>query len=168
MSARDMSDAPTKRTRKRRAANKPQPIPASETNTTYFWKRQTITETFARIQADLEHPWLAIGDFLDDWRFTESQDRADLVREGIVALDEQSGERVELHRWASFCAAMVEWLCWQDGLPFPEWTSCSDYRLEEPWFLYPGDLLRAWQLATTPAPFKMRNIFGGDQMLARA
>lgn len=165
MSTRDMSDALPKHTHKRRDKSEPQPIPAGESNTRYFWKRQTIAETFARIRADWEHPWLAIGDFLDDWRFTEPHDRGDLVREGIVVLDQDSDE---VHRWAAFCAAMVEWLCWHDGLSFPAWTSRAEYRLEEPWFLYPGDLLRAWQLATTPAPFKMRNIFGGDQMLARA
>jgi hypothetical protein len=53
----------------------------------------------------------------------------------------------------------------QDELLFPSWTSRAEYRLSEPWFLYPGDLLPAWQLATTPTPFKMRNLFGGDQML---
>jgi hypothetical protein len=62
---------------------------------------------------------------------------------------------------------MVEWLCWQDGLPFPEWTSQASYRLQDPWFLYKGWKLRAWQLATTPTPFRMRNIFGGDRMLDR-
>jgi len=73
----------------------------------------------------------------------------------------------EMQRWAAFCAAMVEWLCWQDGLLFPTWTDQEIYTLEEPWFLYKGWRLRAWQLATTPAPFKMRNIFGGDRMLDR-
>ena len=91
-------------------------------------------------------------------------DRPDLVREGIAAPDEGT---VELQRWAAFCAAMVEWLCRQDELPFPAWTANAAYRLSEPWFLYPGDLLRAWQLVSTPTPFKMRNIFGGDQMLSR-
>jgi hypothetical protein len=35
------------------------------------------------------------------------------------------------------------------------------------WFLYPGWRLRAWQLAETPVPFRMRNIFGGDRILSR-
>jgi hypothetical protein len=49
----------------------------------YHWRRQTMAETFARIVADPAHPWLAIGEFLDDWRFTAMPDRLDLVREGI-------------------------------------------------------------------------------------
>lgn len=130
----------------------------------YHWQRQTIAETYARIQRDPTQPWVAIGDFLDDWRFTGLQDRAELVQESIGP----SGNTLEFVRWAAFCAAMVEWLCWQDGLPFPPWTTREEYRLGEPWFLYPGELLRPWQLATTPTPFKMRNIFGGDQMLERA
>ncbi len=129
----------------------------------YRWHRQTIAETFERIKRE-STPWVPIGDFLDDWRRSERDDRLELVSMGI----EPAGENPELQRWAAFCAAMTEWLCWQDHLPFPAWTSDDAYRLAEPWFLYPGDLLRAWQLATTPAPFKMRNIFSGDRTLSRA
>jgi hypothetical protein len=130
----------------------------------YHWRRQTIAETFVRIEKAPKFPWLAIGDFLDDWRQTRRDDRLDLIAEGIRAPE---GDQESL-RWAAFCAAMVEWLCWQDHLPFPVWTNRLEYRLRDPWFLYPGDPLRAWQLVTTPAPFKMRNIFGGDHMLDRA
>lgn len=42
-----------------------------------------------------------------------------------------------------------------------------EYWLAEPWFLYLGWRLRAWQLAETPVPFRMRNVFGGDRILAR-
>ena len=88
--------------------------------------------------------------------------RADLVADPIAAaIDEEQG------RWAALCAAAVEWLCWQDRLPFPTWTAKPEYILRAPWFLYPGWRLRAWQLATTPAPFKLRNIFGGDRILDR-
>ena len=129
----------------------------------YLWHRQTIAETFERICGrNGTTPWVAIGDFLDDWRRSAVEDRRELVTEPIAP-----APTPELQRWAAFCAAMVEWLCWQDGLPFPEWTKQESYRLQEPWFLYKGWRLRAWQLATTPTPFKMRNIFGGDRMLDR-
>ncbi len=132
----------------------------------YHWHRQTIAETFALIVKEPAFPWVAIGDFLDDWRQSAREDRLELVATGVPDAD-LTQDNLELRRWAAFCAAMVEWLCWQDQLPFPPWTNRTEYRLSEPWFLYPGDLLRAWQLATTPAPFKMRNIFGGDQILDR-
>ncbi len=81
----------------------------------------------------------------------------------IAAPEGALGQR----RWAASCAATVEWLCRQDQLPSPARTGNDAYRLDRPWFLYPGHLLRAWQLATPPAPFKQRNIFGGDRMLDR-
>jgi hypothetical protein len=66
----------------------------------YHWHRQTIQETFERIcAAGNTTPWVAIGDFLDDWRRSAVEHRRELV--------------------------------------------------------------------TTPTPFKMRNIFGGDRMLDR-
>lgn len=128
----------------------------------YRWKRNTIEETFNSIREG-RSPWVPIGNFLDDWRRSDVEDRLELVCMGIAF----AGNDPELLRWAAFCAAMVEWLCWQDHLPFPEWTSNSEYSLPQPWFLYPGDLLRAWQLASTPTPFKMRNMFTGDQVLSR-
>lgn len=123
---------------------------------------QTMAETFDRIRAGTT-PWVAIGDFLDDWRRASHEQRPALVAQPIAA----AGDDAELRRWAALCAGIVEWLCWNDDLPFPGWTSKPEYILPEPWFLYPGWRLRAWQLATTPAPFKMRNIFGGDHMLDR-
>lgn len=123
---------------------------------------QTAAETLARI-INGTTPWVAIGDFLDDWRHAPVEQRTALAAEPIAEV----GDDPTLKRWAAFCAAMVEWLCWNDRLPFPAWTSRQTYCLSEPWFLYSGWRLRAWQLATTPAPFKMRNIFGGDRILDR-
>jgi len=128
----------------------------------YRWHRQTIAETFERICSGTT-PWVAIGDLLDDWRRSSVEHRYELVETAIAP-----AATPETHRWAAFCAAMVEWLCWQDGLPFPAWTDQENYNLAEPWFIYEGRRLRAWQLVTTPAPFKMRNIYGGDRMLVRA
>jgi hypothetical protein len=129
----------------------------------YVWQRQTIGETYERIRREPSFPWLAVGDFLDDWRRSAVEDRLGLVESGISPAKSEPA----LRRWAAFCSAMVEWLCWQDQLTFPSWTTRPEFHLDEPWFLYPGLALRPWQLATTPAPFKLRNIFGGDHMLDR-
>ena len=123
---------------------------------------QTISQTFERIQQGTT-PWVAIGDFLDDWKRSAPENWSALVVEPIA----NHGGDADLRRWAAFCAAMVEWMCWKERLPFPSWTARDVYLLPEPWFLYRGWRLRAWQLATTPAPFKVRNIFGGDRMLDR-
>jgi hypothetical protein len=126
------------------------------------YQPQTAAETIRRIASrDQEDPWLALGQFLDDWRRADSAQRPGLVNE---PLPDVSADHL---RWAALVAAAVEWLCAQDRLPFPSWTGRSAYRLAEPWFLYPGWRLRAWQLAETPVPFRLRNIFGGDRILAR-
>ncbi len=127
----------------------------------YRWHRQTIAETFERILSGTTR-WVAIGDFLDDWRRSAVEDRIELAEAPIA-----QASTIEMLRWAAFCASMVEWLCWQDSLPFPTWTDQECYVLQEPWFIYDGYRLRAWQLVTTPAAFKTRNIYGGDRMLER-
>ena len=114
-----------------------------------------------RLVAEGVDPWLALGQFLDDWRGADPAERPLLVSE---PLPDVSPEHL---RWAALVAAAVDWLCAQDRLPVPSWTGRAEYRLPEPWFLYPGWRLRAWQLADTPVPFRMRNIFGGDRILSR-
>ncbi len=68
----------------------------------YRWHRQTIAETFQRIFSSTT-PWVAIGDFLDDWRRSAIDDRYELVNEPITPVSTP-----DLQRWAAFCAAMVE------------------------------------------------------------
>lgn len=121
---------------------------------------QSAAETLQLIGQGID-PWLPIGQFLDDWRGVVREKRLGLVTEPL------SDVPPEYCRWAAFLAAAVDFLCAQDHLPAPTWVRRSTYRLPEPWFLYPGWRLRAWQLAETPVPFRMRNIFGGDRILSR-
>ena len=122
----------------------------------YRW--YTIAETFEQI-CHHQEPWVAIGNFLNDWWYFAVEQRRELIETPLPP-----ATRPETLRWAAFCAAMVEWLCWQDDLAFPEWTSRACYTLADPWFLQESLARRAKLLVTTPAPFKMRNIFGGDRM----
>jgi hypothetical protein len=124
------------------------------------YRPQTAAETL-RLIVEGVAPWLAVGQFLDDWRGTEPRRRRHLVSEPPP---EVAGEHL---RWAALLAAAVDYLCAQGEMPAPAWTRRAEYRLKEPWFLYPGWRLRAWQLAETPVPFRMRNIFGGDRILSR-
>jgi hypothetical protein len=124
------------------------------------YQPQTATATLQRID-DGTDPWVALGDFLDDWRRTPSTERPGLVTAPLQPVSEPNA------RWAALISGAVEWLCAQDGLEFPSWTGRPEYRLPEPWFLYPGGRLRAWQLFETPVAFRVRNIFGGDRILDR-
>ena len=124
------------------------------------YRRQSAAHTLQRI-LDGGDPWVALGQFLDDWR-SEGIDR----RAGLIADPPAEVEGIFV-RWAALLAAAVDCLCAADGRAAPAWVRRSEYRLPEPWFLYPGWRLRAWQLAETPVPFRMRNIFGGDRILSR-
>jgi hypothetical protein len=88
-------------------------------------------------------------------------------RRGALCADPLPDVCQEHLNWAAFLAAAVEYRCYQDHLRFPLWTRKPEYVLDEPWFLYPGWRLRAWQLFKTPVPFVDRNIFGGDRILLR-
>lgn len=61
--------------------------------TRYGWQRQTIGETYRRICRAPSFPWLAIGDFLDDWRRSAPEDRLALVEDGITAVEAELGLR---------------------------------------------------------------------------
>jgi hypothetical protein len=124
------------------------------------YQPQTVAATMQRID-DGTDPWVALGDFLDDWRRTPATERPGLVASPVPSVSDLNV------RWAALLAAAVECLCAQDGLEFPAWTGYPQYRLSEPWFLYPGWRLRAWQLFETPVAFRVRNIFGGDRILDR-
>ncbi len=133
----------------------------AKTRTPY--RPDTAAAAFARI-THRENPHIALGDFLDDWRRTPLAERLSLVAQPI----ESAGADLVTRRWAALFAAAVEHLCVTDDVAVPSWVGREEYRLTEPWFLLPGTALRAWLLVSTPVPFKIRNVFGGDKILNRA
>ena len=129
---------------------------------TYNWHRFKVSESFERIIQG-ENPWVALGDFLDDWRRSNHDDRLMLVLQPL----KDASTPDELH-WAALFAATVEQLCSQENLPLPSWVVSPRYYLSEPW--YPEvktENLRRLQEETTPDVFKRHNVFGGDRLLYR-
>lgn len=128
----------------------------------YHWHRYSVAEGFQRLQQG-ENPWVALGDFLDDWRRSQQEDRLSLVTQPLeeaITSDEQ--------RWAALFAAAVEQLCVIEQLPVPDWAATPRYYLAEPW--YPEartENLRRLLAETTPEIFKKHNVFGGDSILSR-
>ena len=59
---------------------------------------------------------------------------------------------------ANYIAAMVEQAAERKGCRAPSWTQYVD-ALEEPWFAADLKSLRPWLLASSPVPFKRRNLF---------
>jgi hypothetical protein len=126
----------------------------------YGWQRFSIADAWQRIREG-ETPWVAIGDFLDDWYRSAVEDRLDLVR-----IADLTGGDV---RWAAVCAACVEQLCIQDELPVPLWTKSPQYILATPWYFdAKTPMYRKWLEETSFPAFKARNIMAGDRVLLRA
>jgi hypothetical protein len=107
-----------------------------------------------------EEPWFALGCFLHDWWCGAVDYRQELISEPPGPVTTPEGKR-----WAAFCAAVVEELCLRASLPCPAWTHLPDYILEFPWFYSSLLSQREWLLATSPEPFKRRNIFIGGSVL---
>ncbi len=121
---------------------------------------QTMAVTYAEI-CQGEDPWIALGNFMNDWFDHAKDQRERLVTEPLVLPGVPSAHT---RRWAAFCAASVEWLCQQYNVPCPAWVHDPRYRLPAPWFYYPQAKLRERLLQQTPEPFKRRNIYCGDRM----
>jgi hypothetical protein len=110
-----------------------------------------------------ERPWTALGDFLNYWFAYASERREDLVRDPI---QEPTQVTLDLHRWAVFCAATVEYLCQQYHIPCPDWVDNPIYVLAEPWFEGLGaskPQVQARLKQETPEPFRRRNIYCGPR-----
>jgi hypothetical protein len=122
---------------------------------------QTVARAYQEILAG-EEPWLALGNFMNDWFIYAREHRAELIAE----VPAQHGDELYQQRWATFIAASVEYLCQQSGLPCPLWVQDPGYQLETPWYhaLYVDEVVRAWLQETTPEPFRRRNIYCGDRV----
>jgi len=119
----------------------------------------SVSEAAAQIYQG-EDPWYALGNFLHDWWCYAVDYRQDLIAEPPTI-----GSTLEERRWAAFCAATVEELCFRTSFPCPAWTSQQDYFLAQPWFYDPQLSQRDWLLSTTLEPFKRHNVFVGGNVL---
>jgi hypothetical protein len=112
-----------------------------------------------------EEPWVALGNFMNEWFMYATDRRTELVAEAPV---EQQVPMPEEHRWACFIAASVEYLCQEYAVPCPAWVHehPDDYWLEERWYhvLYLHEETRIRLEETTPEPFRKRNIYCGNRV----
>ncbi len=124
---------------------------------------QTMAITYQEI-CQGETPWVALGNFMNGW-FGYAKDRqAQLVADPIFLPESPDSETL---RWATFCAASVEWLCERYGVPCPVWVHNPAYCLPKSWFDSPGahkPQVRTRLIEQTPEPFTRRNIYCGNRM----
>jgi len=119
---------------------------------------QTMSIAFQQICAG-ERDWTALGNFMNYWYSYAKDRRETLIADPLPAYDESS---LYQHRWATFCAASVEWFCNKYSVPCPEWVHDPKYTLSEPWFFHEHERAKSWLLRTTPEEFTRRNVFCGD------
>lgn len=126
---------------------------------------QTMALTYQEI-CQGERPWVALGNFMNDW-FDYAKDRREqLVAEPIFLPESPNSDAL---RWAAFCTASVEWLCERYGICCQSWVHTSPYCLPEPWFDAPNahkPEVQEWLIQHTPEQFARRNIYCGNRMFA--
>jgi len=124
---------------------------------------QTIALTYHQI-CQGEQPWVALGNFMNDWFDYAKERRSELVAVPISLPETLSHEAF---RWAVFCTASVEYLCDRYEILCPSWVHNLNYRLPEPWFDAPmahKPQVREYLIEQTPEPFTRRNIYCGNRM----
>ncbi len=125
----------------------------------------TMSATYQEICQE-EEPWIALGNFLNDW-FDYAMDQRDELVAAPLSMPQEPNQYQ--WRWAAFCAASVDYLCARFSVPCPTWVSLPIYTLPEPWFDAPmahKPEVRTYLLHHTPEPFTRRNIYCGDRVFA--
>ena len=126
---------------------------------------QTMALTYQEIVQG-EEPWIALGNFMNDWFAYAKDKRTQLVAEPVILPKEASTDNIY---WATFCIAAVEWFCNRYGVSCPSWVHSTSFCLLEPHFDFPCEYkpeVRARLIQETPEPFSRRNIYCGDRMFA--
>lgn len=112
-------------------------------------------------------PWVPLGNFMNSWYAYHKNRRKMLIKEPPEIPENPTIEQV---RWATFCAASVEYFCQKYNVPCPKWVYDPIYeRLDEPWFNASHvhlEQVREQLREESPEPFKRRNIFVSKRIYA--
>ena len=131
------------------------------------YERHTLDRLSLQIDTRRRGQWkAALGDFLNYWFGFATDQRAELVKEPI---QEPAEVTPDLHQWAAFCAASVDYLCERYSIPCLAWVLQPTYTLSDPWFTGLGadkPQIQARLMQETPVPFARRNIFCGNRVFA--
>ena len=119
---------------------------------------QTMKLSFEQI-CQGETPWVALGNFMNDWYAYHFEERERLV---VDPLPEHYPQ--EYHQWAAFCAASVRWFCSTYELTCPSWVDNPRYVLSEPWYMHHRSQRWEHLRETTAEEFARHNIYCGDHV----
>jgi hypothetical protein len=110
-----------------------------------------------------ETPWVALGNFMNDFFGYASEQRQALLQEPCILPPEPSHEQIQ---WAVFCVASVDYLCHHYDLQVPSWVHETQYTtLPDPWYHGLGAKkphIQERLRNETPQEFASRNIYCGS------
>lgn len=124
---------------------------------------QTLAQTY-QLLVEEEEFRVAVGNFMNAFFLYHVRQRQMLLDEPLplIAATEQA------KRYAAFCAGAAEYLAKRYKLRVPEWTK-EVAPLDTAWCVIPAsDALLAEFQATTPEPFKKRNVLCGATIFTNA
>jgi transcriptional regulator with XRE-family HTH domain len=61
--------------------------------------------------------------------------------------------------WDAFIGALAEWLSVRTDMEAPEWAFADDRQVSGGWWVTDLPSMRAWELAGSPASFKLRGVY---------
>ncbi|EFH90791.1 hypothetical protein [Ktedonobacter racemifer] len=123
---------------------------------------QTMKLSFEQIRDGMQ-PWVALGNFMNNWYAYHADQRAVLIADPLPPHDTTN---MYVHRWAVFCVAAVEWFARKYGEECPAWVFDEQYTLSEPWFFDAKEKVRKREMETTPEEFSRRKIYCGGRVFA--
>lgn len=119
---------------------------------------QTMRLSFEQI-CQGEAPWIALGNFMNDWYAYHFEERERLVVDPLLEKYPQ-----KYHQWAAFCAASVVWFCSTYEVPCPSWADNPCFVLSEPWYMEHPVEMCADLRKETAEEFTRYNIYCGDRV----
>jgi len=126
------------------------------------YQAHTAAQAIKQIEKGDDTPWVAYGNFLEDWHFNVADKLA------LVALGPKP-TTPEGRRWTSLLAASIEFLCTRESLIAPAWISDPRWNLAEPWCLYEdaSPKLAQWAKEVSAPEFLRRNIWTSPSVVER-
>lgn len=126
----------------------------------------TMKQVYQEIVQGID-PWMTLGNFMNSWYAYHKGRRRLLVKEPPQLPEQPTPEQ---QRWATFCAASVEYFCQKYTIPTPRWIDDPRYEhLADAWYYSPHahlEQVRNELKEESPEPFKRRNIFVSKRIYA--
>lgn len=127
---------------------------------------QTLAVTYKEL-SEGERFRLAVGNFMNEFFMYSVHSRQALLDDPIQLPEIPTKAQ---RNSAAFCAAAADYLAQRYHLRCPEWALDPMLVLAEPYYIVRAEspTLRASLSASTPEPFRRRNVFCGEKIFTNA